>query len=222
MKALLLRNFRLRLWTVIIYIFFLVIYPIYSILPSASFVTMQIHLIVSFILTIIYILDAGHMFRMNRRLGNRQAYLFFESLPVSKKDMLNAHYITCLIFTLVGALIINLYGYKANTIQADTIYFSSSYSFIISNFLSVPIVFSRSTEYRSRHIPYFLFVICIVWLLPFVSSVVLILINYFVLKNETFPITYAYILNIGFLVLSIVCFVINYILQILKLNRANN
>ena len=36
------------------------------------------------ILTIICLVDAGHLFRINRRLGGSQSYLFFGSLPVSK------------------------------------------------------------------------------------------------------------------------------------------
>ena len=50
---------------------------------------------------IISIFDAGHMFRVHKRLGGQQAYIYFASLPVSKKDMLRANYLTCLLLTLL-------------------------------------------------------------------------------------------------------------------------
>ena len=45
------------------------------------------YLLQSFIsptILIIWILDAGHLFRLNRRLGGNDSYYFYMSLPVSK------------------------------------------------------------------------------------------------------------------------------------------
>ena len=50
------------------------------------------YLLQSFIsptILIIWILDAGHLFRLNRRLGGNDSYYFYMSLPVSKKQLLN-------------------------------------------------------------------------------------------------------------------------------------
>ena len=40
---------------------------------------------IGIILMIISIFDAGHMFRVHKRLGGQQAYIYFASLPVSKR-----------------------------------------------------------------------------------------------------------------------------------------
>ncbi|ORN66603.1 phenol-soluble modulin export ABC transporter permease subunit PmtB, partial [Staphylococcus aureus] len=68
---------------------------------------------------IIWILDAGHLFRLNRRLGGNDSYYFYMSLPVSKKQLLNANYITCIVLTLIGTLVISLYAYEADVIEPN-------------------------------------------------------------------------------------------------------
>ncbi len=106
MKALLIRNFKLRRYTLIIYVLLLTLYPFYIMLDSTKF----FYLLQSFIsptILIIWILDAGHLFRLNRRLGGNDSYYFYMSLPVSKKQLLNANYITCIVLTLIGTLVIS-------------------------------------------------------------------------------------------------------------------
>ena len=63
-----------------------------------------------------------------------------------KKQLLNANYITCIVLTLIGTLVISLYAYEADVIEPNSIYFSTAYAFVISNFLSIPIAFSQFTE----------------------------------------------------------------------------
>ena len=70
------------------------------------------------------------------------------SLPVSKQ-LLNANYITCIVLTLIGTLV-SLYAYEANVIEPNSIYFSTAYAFVISNFLSIPIAFSQFTGVESK------------------------------------------------------------------------
>lgn len=95
MKALLIRNFKLRRYTLIIYVLLLTLYPFYIMLDSTKF----FYLLQSFIsptILIIWILDAGHLFRLNRRLGGNDSYYFYMSLPVSKNN--------CLMPTMLHAL----------------------------------------------------------------------------------------------------------------------
>ena len=125
MKALLIRNFKLRRYTLIIYVLLLTLYPFYIMLDSTKF----FYLLQSFIsptILIIWILDAGHLFRLNRRLGGNDSYYFYMSLPVSKKQLLNANYITCIVLTLVGTLVISLYAYEADVIEPNSISQSQS------------------------------------------------------------------------------------------------
>lgn len=117
MKQLMIRNLKLRSWTLIIYALLLLFFPIYHLLnkdkPLYSIISGPIGLI----LTMICLIDIGHLFRVNRRLGGSSSYYFFYSLPVSKRDLLNANYMTCILLTFIGALIISLYGYNTSTIK---------------------------------------------------------------------------------------------------------
>ncbi|MGT2334170.1 phenol-soluble modulin export ABC transporter permease subunit PmtB [Staphylococcus aureus] len=164
MKALLIRNFKLdnhfyNLCSL------LTLYPFYIMLDSTKF----FYLLQSFIsptILIIWILDAGHLFRLNRRLGGNDSYYFYMSLPCAKKQLLNANYITCIVLTLIGTLVISLYAYEANVIEPNSIS-STAYAFVISNFLSIPIAFSQFTELRELKVPYGIYVLTIIILVPF-------------------------------------------------------
>ena len=78
---------------------------------------------------IISILDSGQLFRVHRRLGGKEAYLFYESLPITKKELLNANYLTCIILTILGTLIIGLYNFQSTNIQVNELRYSTALSF---------------------------------------------------------------------------------------------
>lgn len=118
MKQLLIRNFKLRRWTLLIYVLLLLFFPIFNLLNKYELPHSIISGSIGLILTIICLVDAGHLFRVNRRLGGTNSYYFFGSLPVSKKDLLNANYITCVVLTLLGALIISLVGMEQVRLQS--------------------------------------------------------------------------------------------------------
>ena len=84
MKQLLIRNIKLRRWTLLIYGLLLLFFPFYHLIDKHHLVFSVISGPMGVILTIICLVDAGHLFRINRRLGGSQSYLFFGSLPVSK------------------------------------------------------------------------------------------------------------------------------------------
>ncbi|MBO0927960.1 phenol-soluble modulin export ABC transporter permease subunit PmtB [Staphylococcus sp. 30400_3112M30941] len=217
MKSLLIRNFKLRRYTLLIYALLLVCYPIYTAFESIKFYNL-LHSFISATIFVIWILDAGHLFRLNRRLGGNDSYYFYMSLPVSKKQLLNANYITCIVLTLLGTLVISLYAYRSEVIEPNSIYFSTAYAFVISNFLSIPIAFSQFTELRRAKVSYGIYVFTVIILVPFLFSIAIVLVNYFVLKQSAFPELYSYILNIGFLVISIVILIVNYFKQLKKIS----
>lgn len=220
MKQLLIRNIKLRYLTLILYTVLILFYPFYSLfVKTNSFVNSILAIPLGLVLMLISILDAGHLFRFHKRLGGNQAYLFFASLPVSRKSMLNANYVTCILFTLIGALVITLYGYQSDSIRANAIYFSTTYAYIVANFLSIPIAFRKSTELKTEGISYIAYIILIMFALPFLLSVVLILINYIFLNHSQIPYFYSYFLNYGFVILSFISLAINYIIQINKIKR---
>src|SRR5699024_6895152 len=108
MKNLLIRNLKLRKWTIALYAVLLIVSTLQLIMNHEILINKVLYSALVMVLVVISVLDSGHVFRFNKKLGHKQAYDFFASLPVSKLSLLNANYITVLVFTLVGAGILSL------------------------------------------------------------------------------------------------------------------
>ena len=208
MKSLLMRNFKLRQWTLYIYLGLLVFFPIYIIITVNTDFGFIIFIPIGIILMIISIFDAGHMFRVHKRLGGQQAYIYFASLPVSKKDMLRANYLTCLLLTLFGALVIGLYDSQ-----------TTAYSFLIINFLSIPIAFPKYTEYKRKGVSYVGYLIFMLIVIPVMYSFFFTVLNHAMFNNQLSKNEVAYFLNNGLLVIAILIFIINYFIQLKYIKR---
>lgn len=150
MKQLIIRNFKLRRWTLIIYLVLIVINPIYTLFFSKTSYSFVVYTPLAITLMIISILDSGQLFRVHRRLGGKESYLFYESLPITKKELLNANYLTCIILTILGTLIIGLYNFQSTNIQVNELRYSTALSFLSVNLFSIPIAFSKSTEEKEN------------------------------------------------------------------------
>ncbi|ADC87129.1 MULTISPECIES: phenol-soluble modulin export ABC transporter permease subunit PmtB [Staphylococcus] len=220
MKSLLMRNFKLRQWTLYIYLGLLVFFPIYIIITVNTDFGFIIFIPIGIILMIISIFDAGHMFRVHKRLGGQQAYIYFASLPVSKKDMLRANYLTCLLLTLFGALVIGLYD--SQTIDNELmnrLHISTAYSFLIVNFLSIPIAFPKYTEYKRKGVSYVGYLIFMLIVIPVMYSFFFTVLNHAMFNNQLSKNEVAYFLNNGLLVIAILIFIINYFIQLKYIKR---
>ena len=88
MKQLLIRNFKCRSITIAIYILLLLLNPLYAFVFSKTELYFLFYAPIAITLMAVSILDSGHLFRLHRRLGGKSSYLFYESLPVSKKTCL--------------------------------------------------------------------------------------------------------------------------------------
>ena len=155
MKQLIIRNFKLRRWTLIIYLVLIVINPIYTLFFSKTSYGFVVYIPLAITLMIISILDSGQLFRVHRRLGGKEAYLFYESLPITKKELLNANYLTCIILTILGTLIIGLYNFQSTNIQVNELRYSTALSFLSVNLFSIPIAFSKKRIYFLHCLYYF-------------------------------------------------------------------
>ncbi|OEL08150.1 phenol-soluble modulin export ABC transporter permease subunit PmtB [Staphylococcus equorum] len=219
MKNLLIRNLKLCKWTIVIYAMLLLFSPLQLIIIPNSIFTNALYSAVAMILLFVSILDSGHVFRFNSKLGHRMAYDFFGSLPVSKKSLLNANYLTVVIFTLVGAAILSLYTMPNSHVSTSNIDFNISmpFSYIAVNFFAVPIAFKKYTEQKSDYISYIIYLLTMVILIPVI--IVLLVVGICTLFNYSLGILnyFETIFNYGFLTLSIFCFVASYIIQYKKL-----
>ncbi|WP_235785021.1 phenol-soluble modulin export ABC transporter permease subunit PmtB [Staphylococcus haemolyticus] len=168
------------------------------------------------------ILDSGHLFRLHRRLGGKSSYLFYESLPVSKKDMLNANYITCIVLTLFGGFIIALYNFQSSNIDFGDLRYSTAIAFIFVNFLSIPIAFSRNTEKKREGISYAPYILIMMLVIPFAITIVFTLINAFVFHHHISYNIFGIYYNYGLLSLSIVWMILNYLIQLKRIIQREN
>ena len=168
MKNLLIRNIKLRKWTIVIYAVLLLISPLQLIIENHSLLTRILYSLVAMILLFVSVLDSGHVFRLNSKLGHSNAYDFFGSLPVSKKDMLNANYVTLILFTLIWAGILSLShipnsNFAASGISIDV---TLPYSYIAINFFAIPIAFKKYSEQKSENISYLMYLLCLLYTSP--------------------------------------------------------
>ncbi|UDI77899.1 ABC-2 transporter permease [Staphylococcus taiwanensis] len=218
MKQLLIRNFKLRSWTIILYIALLLINPLYAFILSKTEIAFVFYTPIAISLMLISILDSGHLFRVHRRLGGKTSYLFYESLPVSKKDMLNANYITCIVLTLLGTAIIALYNFQSTNIEVNNLRYSTAITFLTVNFFSIPIAFSKNTEQKRNGVSYAAYIILMMLVIPFAIALIFTCINNFIFKNNLASDTFGVYFDNGLLVLSIIWMISNYVIQLRHIN----
>ena len=171
---------------------------------------------IGLVLMIVSLLDAGHLFRFHRRLGGDKAYLFllvYQSLEKHVKCKLYYMYIIYFIWC-------SSHNFIWLRIRLNTDKFNLLFYYIrlyCSELLSIPIAFRKSTEFKTERVSYIAYIILIMFVLPFLLSVILILINYIFLNHSQIPYFLFIFLNYGFLVLSVIGLIINYIIQINKI-----
>lgn len=220
MKNILIRNLKLRKWTIVLYAVLLVISPLQLILNHDTLINKVIYSALVMVLVVISVLDSGHVFRFNKKLGHKQSYDFFASLPVSKLSLLNANYITVLVFTFIGAGILSLYGisndnYTNNTININ---FTLPFSYIAINFFAIPLGFKRYTEQKAEYISFIPYVLGMLIFLPFVIAIIIIGCSLLFDYDFEHLRYFKNFFNYGFLLLSVIFLAINYIIQYRKLN----
>lgn len=191
MQQLLMRNLYLRRWTLILYSILLLIFPIYRLANKDTALWVQI---IIFLLNIIIIIDSAHAFRLFRRLGHREAYIFYHSLPVSKLQLFHAHYLTVILLTAFGALLIQLYDVQETMVDFNGITFSTFWLYISVNLFTFIIGFPRYSEKMTDHIPIVAYIIAMFFVIPFVIGIILITLG--ILKYDN-PLYYSP-LDVGF------------------------
>ncbi|WP_251942676.1 ABC-2 transporter permease [Staphylococcus sp. Marseille-Q5304] len=219
MKNLLIRNIKLRKWTILIYAILLILSPLHLIISNDTIFTKVSYSCVAMLLLFISLKDSGHAFRFYSKLGHRRAYDFFGSLPVSKKDLLNANYITVLVFTLVGAGILSLYNMPDSNLADSDVNFNYTIpiSYMTINFFAIPIAFKQFIERKAERISFLVYLLFMFILVPFAVAFSIIGITLLFQIDFSFLNKCEWLLNYGLLVLSIIFFVINYFMQIKKL-----
>lgn len=140
------RNIYLHKNLLIVYLVLLIFYPIYNALKADY----ELWLIpIWLLIVLIAVVNAAHAYHLYNRFGHNEAYLFHHSLPVSKRQLLNAHYMTVIGLTLFSALLIVLYDANKHYIEVNKIQFEFVWGFIATNLFAFLMYFPTSSE-KSR------------------------------------------------------------------------
>ncbi|RIP33192.1 hypothetical protein BUZ14_11720 [Staphylococcus gallinarum] len=221
MKNLLIRNFKLRKKTIILYSLLLIFAPIQLLINNDLLIIKILSTIVAMVILFVSLLDSGHAFRFHSRLGHKQALDFFGSLPVSKKALLDSTYITVLLFTFIGAGILSLYNIPNSTVSKTGISYDITLplSYIAINLFAVPIAFKRNLEQKSENISYIVYLLIMLLFIPFLIVFIVAGIHLFVGLQPIFMDYLEVFYNYGFLIISIIFFISNYFIQYKKISN---
>ena len=152
MKTLLMRNLKLSRFSLITYLV-VVVAALYYQLGGIEFQNMEIIApFASIILFVIIVMDTGHAFRIQRKLGGDYVHYFVDSLPVSKLQQLNAHYATIIILTLAGVIAITTADYAHVSVNLGALGMEAPVLYAVTNLMTVALVFTTTTEKRMRRI----------------------------------------------------------------------
>ena len=213
MLKLIKRNLYLHQNTLIMYLVLGFIYPIYHRYELGYDIGFIPVLLIIFFICIV---DSAHAFRLHKRLGRDDAYLFQHSLPVSKKQLLHAHYITVIGLTILTVLLIHLYDLNQYYIEANQIKVSFIYGFIATNFLAFTIAFPTSGERsREKRPSMLIYIILVLGLIPLLIALSFVTIGLVVFDNTDYL---SMDIGIYYFIFSILTAVCTYIFQMKRIH----
>ncbi|MCS4486938.1 phenol-soluble modulin export ABC transporter permease subunit PmtB [Staphylococcus americanisciuri] len=209
------RNLYLHKNMLILYLVLLVFYPIYHALKADY----ELWLIpIWLIVVMIAIINTAHAYHLYSRFGHNEAYLFHHSLPVSKRQLLNAHYMTVIGLTLLSALLIILYDANKNYIEVNKIQFEFVWCFLATNLFAFIIYFPISSEKsRKRRDSVIIYIIGLLIVLPLFIGIVAMAIGMVWYDN---PNQFAHVpFDLYYFGVSVVSAVGTYISQMLRIKN---
>lgn len=220
MKQLILRNLQLRYKILIVIALLLLIAPIYYHIHQPM-VKPFIELFISAIIAYIAIVESGSVFMMHRTIGKNTAYYFNHSLPYSAKQQLNAHYVTTIIFSLLGASVLFIYGNLPVGVSYGKGHFSTPFEFMAINLIAHALAFPRYTELKKDYIPFIPYIILMNFILPIVIVMSFAMIQYrlgfeYLSGTDSLQIFYSVIL----FAVAVLAFMGTYLYQFKKIKQA--
>lgn len=225
MKQLLMRNFKLRKTTLIVYILLIAISPLQCLIPTGSKIGNWIIGVLATIFVVLAIKDSAHLFRFHSKLG-KDSYYYQASLPVSKFSLLNANLVTMLIFTALGCLILLVYQPTVSSSKEEIGLIDFIVSYISINFFSMPIAFKRYTEIKSENINYIVYIIIMNFIVPIISiligGILIAILVMFLLGKQTatnYGEIYQNNFDIVYIIISTIWLLINYYIQSKKVRN---
>lgn len=174
MKKLIIRNLKLRKSSLILYLILLVISPIYHLfIDKNTMIGGFFYSIIAATIMLISLFDCGNAFRLQFKLGGNKSYYFNHSLPFSAREQTDAHYLTTVIMSLAGALILLCYYDIPASGEINGVNMTTPLFFIAINLIGHAIAFPKCSEIRRDFIPYWGFVVVMNLIMPFVITFVM-------------------------------------------------
>ncbi|QLK86441.1 ABC-2 transporter permease [Staphylococcus sp. 17KM0847] len=208
------RNVYLRLWTIVLYLVILLFLPVFHSLKTEHFIWLSPLLL---IINVIAVIDSAHAFRLFRRFGHEESHIFYQSLPVSKHQLIHAHYITIIMMTLMGALVLWAFDIKTSFVSVNNISFDILWVFLASNALSIVFSFPRFSEQRrEKTANIIVFIIFVQLLIPLVIGLSGVSLGIIFYDNSDYFMTYN--LALYYFVVSIIAAIGTYLYQIRRSN----
>ncbi|WP_114602999.1 ABC-2 transporter permease [Staphylococcus sp. EZ-P03] len=167
MKRLVLRNLKLRKYSILLYILLLLLSPIFYFFYNPLFGSVLYVILTAFI-SYITIIESGQPFLLHAQLGKNESYYFHHSLPFNAMQQLNAHYLTTLIMTLFAGAILSLYERVPTGVVLGDSHITTPMYFIGVNLFGHALAFPKCSEVKKDYVPFILYVIGMNIILPII------------------------------------------------------
>ncbi|MHD0397285.1 phenol-soluble modulin export ABC transporter permease subunit PmtB [Staphylococcus simulans] len=229
MRTLLKRNLLLRKYSLIVYACMLILAPL--VLPLFNGHSVWNYMIkntFSTLVVFIVIFDSGQAFRLHFKLGGNKAYYFNYSLPFSARQQLNAHYLTTVLLTVAGALVLVVYNDVPQGAKINSIELMTPLTYAAINLFGHAVAFPKSSEVRRDFITYWGYIVVANIVVPILMVMVFFIFavvthNYHLMAEKTAE-AYLSQFVLWFSLAGIAVFVVTYFLQLkkIKLNQQSN
>ncbi|PTJ95984.1 phenol-soluble modulin export ABC transporter permease subunit PmtB [Mammaliicoccus sciuri] len=216
MKAILYRN--LILSKSYLYLMFAtaMLLPLIVILPVNGFIKMGI---LGIVVVMIYVVFLVPMYFLFNRINKNHSEYTFLSLPVKQSTVVNAHYLTGLIFILLTQILLGLCTIVAFLIQERGMEISfdltGTFMSIAGNLLTISLILPFAEYKRLINIPIIFWMIIVGAIVPNSIQFIDYVLKFFSIQSQIFT---THDMSI-FLGCSMILFIVSYIISINKARK---
>ncbi|MBV5105046.1 ABC-2 transporter permease [Mammaliicoccus sciuri] len=216
MKAILYRNLILSKSYLYLMLATTLLLPLIVILPVNGFIKMGI---LGIVVVMIYVVFLVPMYFLFNRINKNHSEYTFLSLPVKQSTVVNAHYLTGLIFILLTQILLGLCTIVAFLIQERGMEISfdltGTFMSIAGNLLTISLILPFAEYKRLINIPIIFWMIIVGAIVPNSIQFIDYVLKFFSIQSQIFT---THDMSI-FLGCSMILFIVSYIISINKARK---
>ncbi|MEB8374952.1 ABC-2 transporter permease [Mammaliicoccus sciuri] len=216
MKAILYRNLILSKSYLYLMLATTLLLPLIVILPVNGFIKMGI---LGIVVVMIYVVFLVPMYFLFNRINKNHSEYTFLSLPVKQSTVVNAHYLTGLIFILFTQILLGLCTIVAFLIQERGMEISfdltGTFMSIAGNLLTISLILPFAEYKRLINIPIIFWMIIVGAIVPNSIQFIDYVLKFFSIQSQIFT---THDMSI-FLGCSMILFIVSYIISINKARK---